>query len=128
MTSQIRIPQRMLVGADDSEGSSQAVDYAIELAQKLNSSIVFIHVVTLSDTGKQILEICESKAKERGVPSKSALEVGEPTKVFLSKAEEEKCDCIVIGKMGQPKVAGNLVSMTTAQKLLALSKIPIICV
>jgi nucleotide-binding universal stress UspA family protein len=128
MSNTLSVPQKMLIGVDDSEGSAQAVDYATMLAEKLHASVVFVHVVTLGDAGRKILEACETKARERHVGFKSFLEVGEPAKVILAKAEEETCDCIVIGKKGQPKIDGNLLSSTTAQKLVTLSKVPLICV
>jgi nucleotide-binding universal stress UspA family protein len=122
------IPQKMLVGVDDSEGSSKAADYAIALAEKLGSSIVFIHIVTLGDTGRKILDAVESRARDRKITSKSLLEVGEPAKTMIESAQQENCDCIVVGKEGRPKVDGNLTPTTTAQKLITLSKVPVICV
>jgi nucleotide-binding universal stress UspA family protein len=124
----VAIPKKLLVGVDDSEGSKRAVEFAVALSEKIGSSLVFIHIVTLADSGKQILQASESKAKEKNVPSKSFLEVGDPTKIILAKAETEGCDCIVVGKEGQPKVEGDLVSSTTALKLTTLAKIPVISV
>jgi nucleotide-binding universal stress UspA family protein len=122
------VAQKFLVGVDDSEGSIRAVDYALNLAQKLGSSVCFVHVVTLADTGRKILDACEAKARERKIPFRSFLEVGEPSKVILTKAAEEECDCIVVGKMGQTRVAGNLMSASLAQQLVTLSQLPVICV
>jgi nucleotide-binding universal stress UspA family protein len=122
------IPQKILIGVDDSEGSARAVDFTTELAEKLGSGVVFVHAVTLGDTGRKILDACEAKAKDKHLAFTSFLEVGEPTKVILARAEQESCDCIAIGKKGQPKIDGNLNSSTTAQKLVTLSKLPVICV
>jgi nucleotide-binding universal stress UspA family protein len=128
LSKQTHIPQKVIVGVDDSEGSIRAVDFAIALSEKLGSSIVFVHAVTLGDTGRKLLEECQSKAAQKNIPSKSFLEVGEPAQIILAKTDEESCDCIVVGKEGQPKIQGNLLLSTTAQKLITLSKVPVICI
>ncbi len=123
----ISIPRKFLVGVDGSEGSDRAVDFTLALAEKLGASVVFVHTVTLGDQGKAILEKSESKANGKHIPCKSFLEVGETTKEVLRISTEENCDCIVIGKKGQPKIEGALMS-TNTDKIVMLSKVPVICV
>jgi nucleotide-binding universal stress UspA family protein len=127
LKNQIQLPKKMLIGVDASEGTERAIDYGLALAEKLGSEVVFVHMVTLGDQGRTILENCEAKARKKGVRSKSFLEAGDPSVEMLRIGRDEHCDCVVIGKIGQPKIEGTLSSRTT-DRIITLSEVPVICV
>lgn len=138
------IPKKIMVAVDGSDVGFRAADFAIELAKKLESEVVFINVAGASSSernyritadmagsfeelGSEALSKCELEAKKRGVKSTKLLVPGTPSDEILSNAKKVNCDCIVIGKTGLNKL-GKLLMGSVSEKVASQSDIPVVIV
>lgn len=138
------IPKKILVAVDGSEVSQRAADFAIAIASKLQSEMLFVNVVgastveknyripadmigSLETMGSEMLSRCEKVAKEHGIQA-STLEVdGEPAEEILDNAKKSNCDCIVMGKSGLGKIE-KLFMGSVSDQVAKLSDVPVILV
>ncbi|MDG6904755.1 MAG: universal stress protein [Nitrososphaerota archaeon] len=138
------IPRKILVAVDGSEGSLRAADFAVGLASKLESEMLFINVVGASTTqrdyripadmvgsfeamGSEALSKCEEKAKENGVKATSLEVSGNPVEEILESSREAGCDCIILGKSGLGKIE-RLLMGSVSESVTKLSDVPVIIV
>ena len=138
------IPKKIMVAVDGSDVGFRAADFAIELAKKLESEVVFINVAGASSSeanyritadmagsfeelGSEALSKCEQNAKNRGVKSTTLLVPGTPSDEILANAKKMNCDCIVIGKTGLKKL-GKLLMGSVSEKVTNQSDIPVVIV
>jgi len=138
------VPKKIMVAVDGSDVGFRAADFAIELAKKLESEILFINVAGASSAerdyritadmagsferlGSETLSRCEQDAKNRGVQATTLLVSGAPSEEILENAKKMNCDCIVIGKTGLGKL-GKLIMGSVSEKVTNQSDIPVIIV
>jgi len=138
------IPKKIMVAVDGSDVGFRAADFAVELARKLESEVLFINVAGASSSernyritadmagsfeqlGSEALSKCEEDAKKRGVQSTSLLVSGSPSDEILANAKKTNCDCIVIGKTGLNKL-GKLLMGSVSEKVTNQSDIPVVIV
>lgn len=114
----------ILVPVDGSEQSKKAIEFAADWAQHHDHTLHLVHVpeppageevmvlggasVTLyasrdelEAAGRTILEAAEGVARNNGVTSvESSVEVGDPARKIVDKAEKINADMIVMGSRG----------------------------
>jgi nucleotide-binding universal stress UspA family protein len=108
--------RRILLPTDGSAFSQRAADYALELAKKLNATIVSVHIVRMSapkslDTknieseaarrAKTCFESVKSKAKEAGIEVETKVLISRSVReALLEEIEEYNYDLTVMGAHG----------------------------
>ena len=137
-------PSKILVAVDGSESGYRAADFAVGLAARLESELLFFYVIGASSAdpnysipadmvegfetmGKEVISKCETKAKERNARYKSMLVSGDPAQEILRGAERENCECIIIGKRGLGRLE-RLLMGSVSEKVSNLSDVPVILV
>ena len=137
-------PSKILVAVDGSESGYRAADFAVRLAVRLESELLFFYVIGASSAdpnysipanmvegfeamGKEIISKCEARAKVRNVKFKSTVVSGDPAQEILRTAEKENCDCIIIGKRGLGRLE-RLLMGSVSEKVSNLSNVPVILV
>jgi len=135
----IGIPKKTIVAADGSEDGYKAADYAIALAARLQSVILFLYVagassaehnysisvdMALSNYWEQ--RHCPSVLKGLGkkVSSLKLLVPGGPVDEILKNAESANCDSIVVGRRAQSEM-GKLLMGSVSDKVSKLSDISV---
>jgi nucleotide-binding universal stress UspA family protein len=66
----------------------------------------------------------ESLLVAAGVACESRMRVGDPARVILAAARQERCDTIVMGTRGRGAIAG-LVLGSVAMKVVQLARVPV---
>ncbi|MEM3521533.1 MAG: universal stress protein [Candidatus Bathyarchaeia archaeon] len=111
--------KKILVPVDGSEDSKKALKYALDIANKYNSRLTALYVVSkrvyahihelgvlamltneLELEGEKILEEAQGLAKLLGLSIETKLVHGFPAEEILNMAEKENYDLIVIGGKG----------------------------
>jgi nucleotide-binding universal stress UspA family protein len=113
----------ILVAVDGSKYSNKIVDFACDLAKKMEEKLVLIYVskdpeivedyievggrTPESSTHKAAVAIAESitsdlakRIEDKGIAHEVVLESGHPAEKIVSTVTERKCDMIVIGLKG----------------------------
>jgi nucleotide-binding universal stress UspA family protein len=140
--------KRIIVPIDFSSYSDFAFLSALKIAQKANSSITCVNIVsTLLDWNNlsneqrakntEILDL-EAEAKDKlkafvldhklhGVPVETAVEIGVPQHVILDVAQKQKANLIVIGAYGTGHIEGKFIG-STIQHVLRNADCPVMAV
>lgn len=114
--------QRILMPTDGSPGAERAVDQGLELAKRLGSEVIFLHVLEnpltmgystpealpysvqlyedLKLAGERVLATASAKAAARGVPYTTKL-VEHRDPVQAIHEAEAGCDLVVMGTHGR---------------------------
>ena len=144
---------KIMVGIDGSEGSVNAVDYAIAIAKRYNAELIAVNVLT-SDIGyaysppgiesppmtiREIILLAENevnkwfndikeKADRNGIQSKSEIIMAKRSAVstMLDYAEEQKIDLIVVGTRGRSGIKKMLLGV--ALGLVTYAACPVLVV
>ena len=144
MSEQLTAPSVVLACVDGSETGYKAADFAIALASRLQSRLIFLNIVgaTASEKeynitadmvgsfevlGMEALTKCREKAASIGVQSEILQGAGDPGDEILKHAKRLDCDLIVIGKMGLGK-AEKLFLGSVSQKIVNGSAVPVVLV
>jgi nucleotide-binding universal stress UspA family protein len=137
----------ILFGADFTDNSAAALDYALTLASLSGARIHLLHVIgELADWRRsmiqpQAFELMEKEVeihavKEMksfcekhlaGIPHSSEVVLGVPFQQIIKRAEEIKADLIVIGTHGHMPLENVLVG-STAERVVHRSKIAVLTV
>jgi nucleotide-binding universal stress UspA family protein len=143
--TQTVLPTKLLIPVDGSENSERASNFALELSNKLGTSVVFLHVMEipisaykyrriaesvlelLEESGRKVLANCEEEARKKGVSCEVVLSNGDPSDQILITARKRKCDCIIMGKRGLGRIERMLMGSVSDQ-VTRLSDIPVIIV
>jgi nucleotide-binding universal stress UspA family protein len=125
--------QRILVPTDFSETSDRALDWAVEVAARLGSSITVMHayeipivgvpdgtlVATaemaerLADASREALEATVERHRGRGVPLEAVLHEGVPWEEINRVADALDADLVVMGTHGRKGIARALLGSVT---------------
>ncbi len=143
----MQLPKMILVATDFSETSDRAVDYAIDLAKLLGSSVTVMHAYELPiygfpdgaliatvDIATRIMnaaqgalaQSCEVRAA-KGVKLESILRQGVAYEEIHSVAEEINADLIVIGTHGRKGLAHALLG-SVAEKVIRTASRPVLTI
>jgi nucleotide-binding universal stress UspA family protein len=140
-SDRLSAPKKILAAVDGSEDGYRAAEYAIELAAKLQSTILFLYVAGASSAepsysitadmagsfermGNEALSKCSEDAKKKGVTFETLLVPGDPVDEILKAAKKTNCDSIVVGKRGLSKME-KLLMGSVSDRVSKLSDIPV---
>ncbi len=146
--------ENILVGVDGSENSFKALDFALNLAEKFNASVMILNVseslvmgtvteeVTGSSDGNtstfvtdlrqihnEILSrsVAHAKAVKPNLSVSSMLKEGEPAAEIINAAKEGGFDVIVVGHRGLSKMKERVLG-SISEKVANLAPCPVIIV
>ena len=139
--------QRILVPTDFTETSDRALDYAVELAEKVGATITVMHAyelpvygfpdgalvatvdvaVRISQASQEALQAAVSKRAGRGVPITSVLRDGVPWEEISSVAKEIDADLIVVGTHGRRGLRRALLG-SVAENVIRTSARPVLTI
>jgi len=138
--------KNILVPTDASESAEHALMVAIELAKKLGSQILLLHVVftpeamgyTLSSgisviqeelgiSGREVLTVALAGIDTGNVSIEKKLLFGHPGLVILEEIENGQIDLVVMGNRGYGAIAGSLLG-SVSQRVLNKARCPVMIV
>ena len=139
------IAQHILVPIDFSEYADQALDYAIELAQKLQARLTFLHVIHLTPMAMgeigasglvPYLEAIETDAQQRmqailnrvhqeGLEGDTSVVQGVPFQSIVDMAGNKEADLIVMGTHGRTGLTHALMG-SVAERVVRLAPCPVL--
>jgi len=137
--------QHILVPTDFSEYADYALDYAIELAQKLQARLTLLHIIQLTPMTmgdmygyslEAYLEAIESEAQKRmeallnrvyqeGLEGETVIVQGVPFQIIVDMAESQNADLIVMGTHGRTGLTHALMG-SVAEKVVRLAPCPVL--
>ena len=126
----------IMVPTDGSEYSQKAVDTALALAKKLDSTVVAVHIIdekliypyeVLEEEGKGILHKVQEKGKEIGVKVDEILIVGSPTNDMAKITEKAGADLVVMSTHGKTGLE-RLIMGSVAESALKKIQVPVLLV
>ncbi|MBX3197872.1 MAG: universal stress protein [Labilithrix sp.] len=138
-------PKTILVPTDFSEPARVALDYAVQLAEKLGSSVHLVHafeiplvgfpdgVMTISaEMASRIIDAAQKALGElvqpyasRKVEIHTSLEQADPRDAVLAVAERLGADLIVMGTHGRRGIARALIG-SVAESVVRTSSLPVL--
>ena len=137
--------QHILIPTDFSEYADYALDYALELTQKLQARLTLLHVLYLSpltvgevppSVFNQILQDMQNwaqqqmqetleRVKQTGIYSESAIVEGAPFQMIINTAKDKGVDLIVMGTHGRTGLTHVLIG-SVAEKVVRLAPCPVL--
>jgi len=134
----------ILVPTDFSACSEQALDYAIDLASRLDAKVQLLSVVGIPSYGVPELGVgvtaamidsviadnqnaLDRLARERKLVSNTVVRAGDPRDVILQTAEELESDLIVMGTHGRRGISRALLGSVT-EMIVRTSPVPVLTV
>ncbi len=140
----------IVVGVDNSDASTRAVEFAVERAQVNQWRIVLAHVIPWSPfsfntpsendhrtrekkreiaaANEQILEPMAQIAENGGVPHSEIVRHGKPSETILDVCEEEKAVHIIVGRTGdsglRESVFGSVASRLAQHATIPVTVVP----
>ena len=136
--------KKIMVPVDGSDHAMRAAEYAIALAQQLNSEILLLNThrpfpVTLGepyfqkaitkilDKANALLDPYRALLDGSGVAYTDRILEGTPGEVIPQVAEIQKCDMIVMGSRGHSNLEGLLLGSVT-HRVLSSSPCPVLVI
>ncbi|MDI9618824.1 universal stress protein [Methanothermobacter sp.] len=128
--------ERIMVPTDGSEYAAKAEDLAIELAGRLGSVVVAVHVIdekliypfdVLEEEGKEILAAVQRKGRDAGVQVDEVLVFGSPAHDMKKIAEKTGADLVVIASHGRSGLE-KLLMGSVAETTLKTVEVPVLLV
>lgn len=127
---------KIMVPSDGSKYAKKAEDMAIDLAEKLGSSVVAVHVIdekmiypfdVMEDEGNEILSKITEKGSAKGVKVQEVLIFGNPRHDMKKIAEKSGADLLVIGSHGKSGLEKILMG-SVAENSIKTVEIPVLLV
>ncbi len=138
-------PKTILVPTDFSEPARTALDYAVELAEKLGAKVHVTHafelplvgfpdgVMTISAEMATRITVAAQRAlddivamhRTRAIELQTSLVQGDPREAVLGVAKEIEADLIVMGTHGRRGIARALIG-SVAESIVRTSSIPVL--
>ena len=138
--------QRILVATDFSESAQQALELALQIAEKFGSELTLVHsweapnysfaaglylpvdvVAPIERAAVARLEEATTQLKARFPAAKSLLRSGVPWEEVLGAAAQLKADLIVMGTHGRRGLERALLG-SVAERVVRLSRVPVLTV
>lgn len=134
--------QDLLLATDGSDGSHQATDHAIELADQLGATL---HIVSVSEEGPHsaekrdamrsdledeavaAVEEAEQVASERGIETTTTVRHGVAQEEIVDVADVNAIDLIVMGTHGRTGL-DHLVVGSVAEEVVRNAPVPVVTV
>lgn len=132
----------ILLGYDESDGSTRALAVAIDLSKRLGEPlhVAFAaqppgrvgeeftsHLDALVEMGRGLVEDATAQAGEAGVEAVAHVVAEKPVDLLLRLADELNATVIVVGSYGESPLRGAVLG-STPHKLLHLSQRPVLAV
>ena len=126
----------IMVPTDGSEYSKKAEDTALDLAKKLGSTVVAVHIIddkliypyeVLEEEGKAILKEVQEKGREMKVDVHEILIVGSPTHDMAKITEKAGADLVVLSTHGKTGLE-RLIMGSVAENALKKISVPVLLV
>ena len=108
---------RIVVAIDGSESARKAFERSIYLAQKCNSKLDLVHVVScelggdsaiifdlmdeLKSKAEKMLEECKIEASKNKVPIEVMIKQGDPAQIIIELSKNNSYDLIIMGTRGR---------------------------
>ena len=138
--------KHILVPTDFGEPAVRALDFAIALARKFESTVTLLHASwvpaslyaayaegltwptnELEEGAKRELDAALSKAKEHYPKTEGVIVMGEPWRTILEVAKERGADLIVMGTHGRRGLSRVFLGSVT-EKVVRLSPVPVLTI
>jgi nucleotide-binding universal stress UspA family protein len=133
--------ETILLAVDGSEPSNRAVGTALDLATKLGSELIVVHVREHetgrmarepgpSDEAEELVDETVRKVKNAGVSARGEVHTavfGRAARAILEVANESGASMVVMGSRGLSDLAG-LVMGSVTHKVLHLARCPVLVV
>jgi len=147
--------QSILVGVDGSSHADTAVDFAADLAQRLEALLIILYVGApvfasqmrheldqlarmehneqteyemLQNAGRHFVAAAELRARKRGAQRiESLVEIGDPAKCIVDMAGARQADLVVLGRRGLGTISQLLLG-SVSHKILQTSRCPVLIV
>lgn len=127
---------KIMVPSDGSQFAQKAEDVAIDLAEKLGSTVVAVHIIdekliypfdVMEDEGNEILSKITEKGKAKGVKVDEVLIFGNPRHDMKKIAEKSHSDLVVIGSHGRSGLEKILMG-SVAENALKTVEMPVLLI
>jgi nucleotide-binding universal stress UspA family protein len=139
--------KRILVPTNFTETSNLALDYALELAERMSAEVTVMHAFEIplvgfpdgalvmsgdvarrvADVSREALESLVAERSGKGVKLHGVLREGVPSEEINKLADEENSDMIVIGTQGRRGIARALLG-SIAESVIRTTKHPVLCI
>lgn len=140
--------KKILVPVDFSECSSNALQYAKEMAESMKSTLYLLHVIEpvvypvdwgysqvgfadiereITETARKEMTSLEASLVNQGFAVQTAIVPGRAAEIIIEYAAEENVDIISIGTHGRGGIEKFLFGSTT-EKVLQKAPCPVLCV
>jgi nucleotide-binding universal stress UspA family protein len=133
--------ETILLAVDGSEPSNRAVGAARDLAEKLGTEVIVVHVRERDtsaaayepgsfDEGAELVDDTVRTLKNGGVSARGEVATavyGRAARVILEAANDARADMVVMGSRGLSDLAG-LVMGSVTHKVLHLARCPVLVV
>lgn len=135
----------ILVPTDGSEPATEAVEHALDLAERAGATVHVLYVVSEAETvaivggaavgeldrrrdeGEAVTQDAVERAAERGVDATSEIRPGTPHREIVRYAEDEGIDLVVMGTHGRSGVRRFLLGSVT-ERVTRLTDRPVLSV
>jgi nucleotide-binding universal stress UspA family protein len=134
---------RILVPTDGSAQVESAIEHAVEVAAVHDASLHGLHVIgtdafagvametswgsidqLLRDDAEEAVERIRDLAAERGVPVRTEVVEGKPSREIVGYAESTDCDLVVMGTHGRGGI-DRLLLGSVAESVVRASSVPV---
>lgn len=132
----------VVLGYDDSAGSAQALEVAIQVAQRWGEPLVLVygvappggmgeefkeHQAAITELARAATSSAVQTATAAGVEASVRLVTAKPAEALVQVADDTDATVIVVGTAGESPIRGAVLG-STPHKLLHLSTRPVLCV
>lgn len=127
---------KIMIPSDGSKFAEKAEDVAIDLAKKLESTVVAVHIIDekliypfdiMEEEGNKILSKIRAKGNAQDVKVDEVLIFGNPRHDMKKIAEKSHADMIVIGSHGRSGIEKILMG-SVAENALKTVDVPVLLV
>lgn len=127
---------KIMVPTDGSEFAKKAEEMALSLAEKLEATVVAVHVIdekliypfeVMEEDGKEILSNVQKKGQKMGVKVEEVLIFGNPRHDMKKISEKTGADLVVIASHGRTGLE-KIIMGSVAENTLKTLKMPVLLV
>lgn len=127
---------KIMIPSDGSKFAEKAEDLAIDLAEKLGSTVIAVHIIdekliypfdVMEEEGNEILSKIREKGKTKNVKVEEVLIFGNPRHDMKKIAEKSHADLVVIGSHGRSGLEKILMG-SVAENALKTVEMPVLLV
>jgi nucleotide-binding universal stress UspA family protein len=142
--------KKILIPVDGSEGSWRALEQAVVLGEKFESTIIVANVIQpynnaallaipldhstvqqgnseLEKIGDKVLEMAQEKMANYPHAVEYSLEVGHPSERIIALSKKTECDAIVLGSRGLSGIAEFFLG-SVSSKVAQYASVPVLIV